>query len=247
MAPQDITVTQDGTYTGGLCLVAIEPVSHYILLEQPAAARDHDPWSEPMAHALAPLKGNVVQSTSDEATGLLAYVDHPLGTPHSPDLFHVQHELSKAVAAPMAVKQRAAAKAIATAGAMLKEVQEHQQDAIHTCPSVWYHIEHALLQTQAIMGYNLFGSPVPVRILQVGIRRVELHLSYNTIVFIPMVLAMYFLIFPPKNEEPNYGCSCAWHRGQSGPIPHFFNQKPDVLKFVLSNPPNWVTYGDLRV
>ena len=44
--PKDITVTQDETFTGGLCLVAIEPVSNYILLEQMARARDHDTWSE---------------------------------------------------------------------------------------------------------------------------------------------------------------------------------------------------------
>jgi hypothetical protein len=30
MPPQEITVTQDETFTGGLCLVAIEPVSNYI-------------------------------------------------------------------------------------------------------------------------------------------------------------------------------------------------------------------------
>jgi NitT/TauT family transport system substrate-binding protein len=29
--------------------------------------------------------------------------------------------------------------------------------------------------------------------------------------------------------------------------PNFFNQKPEVLKFVLSHPPDRVTYGDLRV
>jgi hypothetical protein len=34
---------------------------------------------------------------------------------------------------------------------------------------------------------------------------------------------------------------------QSGPIPHFFNQKPDVLKFVPGNPPDRVAYGDLRI
>lgn len=67
MTPQDITVTQDETFTGGLCLVAIEPVSNSILLEEPAEARDHDTWSELMAHALAPLKCSVIQSTSDEA------------------------------------------------------------------------------------------------------------------------------------------------------------------------------------
>src|SRR5215471_8684569 len=52
MAPQDITVTQDETFTGGLCLVAIEPVSNYILLEPPAEARAQYTWSELMAHTL---------------------------------------------------------------------------------------------------------------------------------------------------------------------------------------------------
>jgi hypothetical protein len=65
--PQDITVTQDETFTGGLCLVAMEPVSNYILLEQPAEARDHDTWSARMQEALAPLKCNIIQSTSEVA------------------------------------------------------------------------------------------------------------------------------------------------------------------------------------
>jgi len=32
MASQDITVTRDETFTGGLCLVAIEPISNYTLI-----------------------------------------------------------------------------------------------------------------------------------------------------------------------------------------------------------------------
>jgi hypothetical protein len=115
MAPKDITVAPDETFTGGLCLVAIEPVSNYILLEQTAETRDQDTWSELMTQALAPLKCNVIQSTSDEAPGLLAYVAHHLGAHHSPDLFHVQRELIKAVSGPLAAQQRAAAKAVATA------------------------------------------------------------------------------------------------------------------------------------
>jgi hypothetical protein len=80
-----------------------------------------------MDDALTPLKCKVIQSTSDEAPGLLAYVAHHLGVHHSPDLFHVQHELSKAVAAPMATKQRAAEKAVTTAAEQLSRVQEHTQ------------------------------------------------------------------------------------------------------------------------
>jgi hypothetical protein len=125
MPSQDITVTQDETFTGGLCLVGMEPVSNYILLEQTAEARDHDTWNALMAGALAPLKCCVIQSTSDEAPGLLAYVEHHLGVHHSPDLFHVQHELSKAVSAPMAAKQRAAHHSAVKAEERLTRMHEH--------------------------------------------------------------------------------------------------------------------------
>ena len=72
----------------------------------------------------------------------------------------------------------------------------------------WHHIEHALLQTQAILGHNFFGSPVPTSIVQLFVPRVELHLFYNTIVFIPMVIAMYYHKFPPTSEDVSTKCSC---------------------------------------
>src|SRR5262245_34639369 len=123
MPAKDITLTQDETFTGGLCLVGIEPVSNYIVLEQAAPARDHDTWHALMEQALAGLNCRVIQSTSDEAPGLLAYVEHYLEAHHSPDVFHVQHELHKAVAAPMAAKQRTAAKAVAQAEETLTRMQ----------------------------------------------------------------------------------------------------------------------------
>ncbi len=126
MPPKAITLTQDETFTGGLCLVGIEPVSNYILLEQLAQARDQDTWNELMEPALAGLGCQVIQSTSDEAPGLLAYVEHHLGAHHSPDLFHVQHELGKAVCAPMAAKERATHKALERAQETLEQRQERQ-------------------------------------------------------------------------------------------------------------------------
>jgi helix-turn-helix, Psq domain len=88
MPPQDITVTQDETFTGGLSLVGMEPVSNYIVLEQAAVARDQDTWNALMKQALTGLNCRVIQSTSDETPGLLAYVEHHRGAHHSPDLFH---------------------------------------------------------------------------------------------------------------------------------------------------------------
>src|SRR2546421_4714344 len=124
MPAKDLTLAKDETFTGGLCLVAMDPKSNDILLEQAAQARDQDTWHALMEQALSGLNCHIIQSTSDEAPALLAYVAHHLGAHHSPDLFHVQHELSKAVSAPMAVKQRAAAKVVAKAAETLHQVQE---------------------------------------------------------------------------------------------------------------------------
>ncbi len=127
MPRKDLTVTQDETFTGGLCLVGSEPVSNFIILEQLAQRRDQAAWNALMAPALAQLNCQVIQSTSDEAPGLLAYVAHHLEAHHSPDVFHVQHELSKAVCAPMATKERAAYKAATEAQEQLDQVQAHLQ------------------------------------------------------------------------------------------------------------------------
>jgi hypothetical protein len=73
----------------------------------------------------------------------------------------------------------------------------------------FHHVEHALLQIQAIVGHNLMGRPVPTSLVQLWVPRVELHLFYNTIVFIPMVIAMYYHLFPPAGEPSLPRCSCA--------------------------------------
>ena len=73
----------------------------------------------------------------------------------------------------------------------------------------WHHIEHALLQGQVIAGRNLLNRPVPTSIAQIWVPRVELHLIYNTLVFIPMVIAMYYHMFPPQGEAEHMHCTCA--------------------------------------
>jgi hypothetical protein len=76
----------------------------------------------------------------------------------------------------------------------------------------WHHIEHFLLITQATMHHNFWGKPVPTSVLQLFFPRVELHLFYNTIVFIPMVIGMYYHMFPPKGEEGLSVCTCEWDK-----------------------------------
>jgi hypothetical protein len=75
----------------------------------------------------------------------------------------------------------------------------------------FHHVEHFLLKGQYLLGQNLFDRPVPTSLMQLWVPRVELHLFYNTIVFVPMVVAMYFHMFPPT-EIGRVTCTCAWHR-----------------------------------
>jgi hypothetical protein len=129
MPHKDLTVTQDETFPGGLCLITMDPESNFLLVEQLAQARDQTAWHACMAPALTQFNCRVIQSTSDEAPGLLAYVEHYLEAHHSPDLFHVQHELVKAVSGPMATKERAAQKAVSEATEQLERLQSDPQSA----------------------------------------------------------------------------------------------------------------------
>ncbi len=78
----------------------------------------------------------------------------------------------------------------------------------------WHHLEHALLFGQAIIHNNLneFAAPVSIAQLvaqyfsgqpfagQPWLPRIELHLFYNLIVLIPMLVALYYHRFPPTRK-----------------------------------------------
>jgi hypothetical protein len=74
----------------------------------------------------------------------------------------------------------------------------------------WHHIEHLLLIYQATTHHNFWHKPVPCSVLQLIFPRVELHLFYNTIVFIPMMIGMYYHMFPPAGEAQHSTCTCEW-------------------------------------
>src|SRR5512144_135721 len=96
MMPKPITVCEDETFHPQVCLVSIEPVRDFILLEVYCQGRDAASLTTQLTTALEGLPVAVVQVTSDQAKGLLAHARDGLGAHQSPDLFHVQHNVSKA-------------------------------------------------------------------------------------------------------------------------------------------------------
>jgi len=121
MEAKDISVAQDETFHPQTCLVAIEPVSGFILVEKYTEKRDAATWNQAMADALEGLPVKVIQSTSDEAKGIRAHVEQSLGAHHSPDLFHVQYETSRGMSAPLAAQVRYAENAVTEAAAAVEK------------------------------------------------------------------------------------------------------------------------------
>jgi hypothetical protein len=112
MRRKAITVCQDETFHPQICLVGLEPASGFILLEQYADKRDAGTWTEAMVEATEDLSVEIVQSTGDEAAALIKHAEVDQGAHHSPDLFHVQYEVSKGTSNSMARHVRAAQKVV---------------------------------------------------------------------------------------------------------------------------------------
>jgi hypothetical protein len=72
----------------------------------------------------------------------------------------------------------------------------------------WHHLEHLLLFIQAQSGWRLAGQKVPTSVIQLLVPRVELHLFYNTIVTIPMIIAVVLHRRASAAEREQTGCFC---------------------------------------
>lgn len=129
MPPQKVTACLDENFHGAQpCLVAVEPRSNFLLLEAYHPQRDGDTWTAALQQALAGLSVEVVQVTSDQAKGLLACARDGLHAQHTPDLFHVQRELSKATSLALHRQVEAAQKEADRAREHAQAQRQRQQD-----------------------------------------------------------------------------------------------------------------------
>lgn len=127
MKPRTITVCEDETFHPEVCLVGLEPVSNFILLERYAESRSAQAWTAALQAALDGLSVEVIQATSDEAKGLCRHVKTDLGAHHAPDVFHIQHDVSKATGLALAQRVKQAEQALAEAQAQLHQPSQAQR------------------------------------------------------------------------------------------------------------------------
>jgi hypothetical protein len=134
MTSKQITVCEDETFHPEICLVGIEPVSNFILLEKYASSRRSKEWTSSMKDAIGGMPIEVIQSTSDEGKGICRHVRKDLGVHHSPDLFHVQREIAKATGVVLASNRRKAEKSLEKASLEIEKHREEQKAYLNGKP-----------------------------------------------------------------------------------------------------------------
>ena len=128
MSSRSIALCQDETFHPEICLVGIEPLSNFIVLERYAPDRTAASWTQALDQALQGLPVEVIEVTSDAAKGLCLHVTVDLGAHSSPDLFHVQHEVANAMSLNLARQVKGARQALAVAQADVARQQHLQAD-----------------------------------------------------------------------------------------------------------------------
>lgn len=108
MVPKTITLCEDETFHPETCLVAIEPLSNFILVEKYADDRKTETWDKAVEKAVNKLSVKIVQIVSDQGRSLVCHALKSLKVHHSPDCFHVIYEIGKGTSAALASQVRKA-------------------------------------------------------------------------------------------------------------------------------------------
>jgi hypothetical protein len=127
-------VPDEHFHAGCPCLVAIEPVSGFILVETYAQNRDSSTWAGVITQATKDLPVTVVALTSDRAKALIA-TSELLGAQYTPEIFHGMRDLSRPVFAAMERRIAPMEKELETARWVLEYWQHHQHRASTKPPS----------------------------------------------------------------------------------------------------------------
>jgi hypothetical protein len=127
---REITICEDETFHPQTCLVAMEPVSNFILLERYTSGRAAATWEAAFRTATEGLRVKVLQGVGDAGKALTHHIAIDLKAHKGPDLFHVQYDVSRASAPVLAAQLRAAIRAHEDAAMALADVEQKHAAAL---------------------------------------------------------------------------------------------------------------------
>ncbi len=130
MQKRKITVGLDEMFRGRRpCLVAIEIVSGYILLEKFTEDRTVNTWKKEFDPVLDEANVEVDQVVSD-LCGAICALAKDMGAAHIPELFHAQYEISKATSGALSAQEREFEKVLKESEEKLKKtISKHGENS----------------------------------------------------------------------------------------------------------------------
>ena len=126
MRAKKISLASDETFHPDICLVSMEPVSNFILVEKYVEHRDGNTWNSAVEQALENLPVKVIQVASDEGTGLLNHIGKGLNAHHSSDFFHVSYEIGKGSSGALAAAIKKSDKKLEVASKQVEKAQKEK-------------------------------------------------------------------------------------------------------------------------
>ena len=130
MSPKKIVIAEDETFHPATCLVAMELISNYILVERYVEKRDGKTWNSAVNEGLEGLPVEVVKVTGDQGKAIINHAEKELRVHHSPDLFHVQQEIGRGTSGALSSKVKQAEKELDSASRKTqKEVAKQEKHA----------------------------------------------------------------------------------------------------------------------
>jgi Family of unknown function (DUF6399) len=130
MRHRHIALVPDENFHGPhVCLVAAEPASNFLVVEQYAERRDEATWTQAIEQGLAGLPVTVLLVSSDQAKGILACAQHGLEAQHLPELFHGQRDLCRPLLGPLQRQEESARKQLEQAQGHLQACRDEAERA----------------------------------------------------------------------------------------------------------------------
>jgi hypothetical protein len=121
MKHRHIALIPDENFHGNhVCLVAAEPASNFLFVEQYADRRDEATWTTAIQESIDGLPVTVLLLSSDRAKALIACAHNGLECHHLAELFHGQRDLCQPVMGPLQRHKETAQKE-------LRQAEQHAQ------------------------------------------------------------------------------------------------------------------------
>ena len=129
MPYKEISIVVDETFFPEICLVGIEPVSGFILIEKFSKKRDAASWEEATASSTKDMNIKIIQVVGDQASGIISYAKKNLSS-YSSDLFHMQREISKGGALALSSQTKSALENLEKEKVNLENLTQNKNEKI---------------------------------------------------------------------------------------------------------------------